>query len=70
MYVIHWPNNHWVKPMIPMQKLWSRMESLIDLGLTRGIGLSNFNTQLTCDMLTYARHLPVYNQVQINPYNA
>lgn len=61
MFVIHWPNNAWVKPMLPMSILWSRMESLIDLGLTKGIGLSNFNTQLTCDMLCYARHAPIYN---------
>lgn len=56
MFVIHWPNNHWVKPKISMQTLWERMECVVDKGMARGIGLSNFNTQLTCDMLTYARH--------------
>ena len=51
-----------------MHLLWSRIESLVDLGLARGIGLSNFNTQLTADMLTYARHPPIYNQIGSNPY--
>jgi hypothetical protein len=69
MYVIHWPNNHFSKPQVPMHMLWQDMERLIDLGLTHSIGLSNFNTQLTADLLTYARHKPVYNQVQMNPYN-
>lgn len=69
MYVIHWPNNFFVSPRVPMHKLWERMESLVDLGLAGGIGFSNFNIQLTADVLTYARHMPMYNQLQLNPYN-
>ena len=69
MYVIHWPNNFFVSPKLPMHKLWERMESLVDLGLASGIGFSNFNIQLTADVLTYARHMPLYNQLQLNPYN-
>lgn len=53
-----------------MHKLWDRLESLVDLGLTKGIGFSNANTQLTCDVMTYARHMPIYNQVQLNPYHS
>lgn len=45
------------------------MESLVDLGLTSGIGFSNFNIQLAADVMTYARHMPLYNQLQLNPYN-
>jgi len=69
MYVIHWPNNFFSNPQVPMHMLWQDMERLVDQGLTQSIGLSNFNIQLTADLLTYARHKPVYNQVQINPYN-
>jgi alcohol dehydrogenase (NADP+) len=63
MYVIHWPNNNFSNPTVPMHMLWQDMERLVDLGLTNSIGLSNFNTQLTADIFTYARHKPVYNQV-------
>ena len=63
MFVIHWPNNFFAKPPVSMQELWTSLESLVDLGLTHSIGLSNFNVQLTADILTYARHKPVYNQV-------
>ena len=69
MYVIHWPNNFFVSPKIPMHLLWQRIESLVDLGLTGGIGFSNFNIQLSADVMTYARHMPLYNQLQLNPYN-
>lgn len=69
MYVIHWPNNFFVTPKIPMHTLWQRMESLVDLGLTSGIGFSNFNIQLAADVMTYARHMPLYNQLQLNPFN-
>jgi len=41
--------------------LWSNLEKLVDTGIIRGLGLSNFNVQLTADLLTYARHKPVCN---------
>lgn len=62
IYYIHWPNNFFnSSQQIPMHVLWNRMEGLVDKGLCKGIGLSNFNTQLTADILTYARHMPLVN---------
>jgi diketogulonate reductase-like aldo/keto reductase len=43
------------------------MENLVDKGLAKSIGLSNFNMQLISDMLTYARIRPFCNQMQIYP---
>ena len=43
------------------------MEALVDKGLVKSIGISNFNVQLTWDMLTYARIPPVVNQVELHP---
>ena len=37
------------------------MESLVEKGLTQSIGVSNFNTQMLMDMLTYCRIKPVVN---------
>ena len=39
------------------------------MGLTKSIGVSNFNVQLIADILTYAKHRPVLNQTEIHPLN-
>ena len=69
-YLIHWPNSFFEveeKNRVPMHKLWPSLERLVDLGLTKSIGLSNFNLQLTSDLLTYARIKPVVNQIELHP---
>ena len=43
---------------------WVAMESLVDKGLVKAIGLSNFNARQTDDIISMARHTPVVNQVQ------
>lgn len=42
---------------------WAAMEGLVDKGLVRAIGLSNFNARQTADIITIAKHKPVVNQV-------
>ena len=54
--------------MLPMHKIWEQMERLVDLGLTKSIGVSNFNVQLLWDMLCYCRIKPVVNEVELHPY--
>ena len=62
VYLIHWPTAfyHSDKPK-PMHVLWKELEALVDAGLTKAIGISNFNLLITADLLTYARHKPVLN---------
>lgn len=67
MYYLHWPNNFFSEPKVPMHVLWARLEGLVDKGLCRGLAVSNFNTQLLADVMTYARHKPVANQICLNP---
>jgi D-xylose reductase len=42
----------------PMHECWAEMEKLVDAGLVRNIGISNFNVQITLDLLTYCKYKP------------
>ncbi|XP_065369810.1 aldo-keto reductase family 1 member B1-like [Calliphora vicina] len=46
---------------------WKAMEKLVDLGLVKGIGLSNFNAQQTERVLQNCRIRPLVNQVECHP---
>lgn len=52
----------------PMHECWAEMEKLVEDGLVRNIGVSNFNVQLLMDMLTYAKIKPCLLQVELHPY--
>ncbi|KAI7860165.1 xylose reductase [Circinella umbellata] len=52
----------------PMHECWGAMEKLVEAGLTKNIGVSNFNVQLLMDMLTYANIKPSLLQVELHPY--
>jgi len=53
---------------VPIRDTWAEMEKLVDAGLVRSIGISNFNVQSISDLLSYARIKPVVNQVELHPY--
>uniref|UniRef100_A0A1A9WEI6 NADP-dependent oxidoreductase domain-containing protein n=1 Tax=Glossina brevipalpis TaxID=37001 RepID=A0A1A9WEI6_9MUSC len=46
---------------------WKAMENLVDLGLTKGIGVSNFNAKQIDRILQTCRIRPVVNQVECHP---
>jgi len=53
---------------VPVHKVWSEMEKLVDDGLTKSIGISNFPALMIHDLLTYARIKPAVHQLEVHPY--
>ncbi|XP_050080794.1 aldo-keto reductase family 1 member B1-like [Anopheles maculipalpis] len=83
LYLIHWPVGYKegseLFPMGPDGKTflfsdadyvdtWPEMEKLVDAGLVRNIGLSNFNAKQVQRVLDIARIAPVTNQIECHPY--
>lgn len=82
LYLMHWPMAFQRgKELMPRRKdgsvcysdthyrdTWKAMESLVDKGLVKAIGLSNFNARQIDDIISVARHKPVVNQVECHPY--
>ncbi|KAJ1920661.1 hypothetical protein H4219_001220 [Mycoemilia scoparia] len=79
LYLIHWPFAQ--KPGTGHEKVteevldnvqimdsWKEMEKLVDDGLVKSIGVSNFTIQILEKMLPQCRIKPVVNQVELHPY--
>eukprot|EP01117_Protostelium_nocturnum_P006809 TRINITY_DN2445_c1_g2_i1.p1 TRINITY_DN2445_c1_g2~~TRINITY_DN2445_c1_g2_i1.p1 ORF type:complete len:325 (+),score=129.00 TRINITY_DN2445_c1_g2_i1:389-1363(+) len=52
----------------PIRETWEAMEQLVDEGLVKNIGISNFQGVLILDLLRYARIRPAVLQVELHPY--
>lgn len=55
---------------VPIRDTWQAMEELVDAGLVRSIGISNFGTSLIRDLLSQCRIRPSVLQVELHPYLA
>jgi D-xylose reductase len=53
---------------VSTQETWQALEELVDEGVCRSIGVSNFSTQLLYDVLSYARHPISSLQIETHPY--
>ncbi|KAJ8940456.1 hypothetical protein NQ318_007157, partial [Aromia moschata] len=80
LYLVHWPFGFKeTSGLLPIDEgeaafsdvdyleTWQGMEECVDLGLTKSIGLSNFNAAQTDRVLSACRIKPVCNQVEANP---
>ncbi len=85
LYLIHWPMGYKESgdTLFPTNEkgevlfsdvdfldTWKAMENLVDAGLTKSIGLSNFNARQVDQVCAAARIQPVTNQVECHPYLA
>lgn len=68
LYYIHWPLGYFTEgARTPVHVLWPQMEALVEKGLVKSIGVSNFNTQMLLDLLCYCKIKPAVNQIELNP---
>lgn len=52
---------------VPIRETWQALEELVDCGLTRHIGISNFGCSLIRDLLSDCRIRPSVLQIELHP---
>ncbi|TAL51911.1 MAG: aldo/keto reductase [Nanoarchaeota archaeon] len=62
LYLMHYP----VKEV--RNRSWMAMEKLLDHGMTKSIGVSNFTIRHLKELIEKTKSVPSVNQVEFNPY--
>lgn len=81
LYLIHWPvatqkgvlfpesgQDFIALDDLPISETWGAMENLVDKGLCRHVGVSNFSVSKLKDLLKGSRLKPEMNQIELHPY--
>ncbi|XP_021916995.1 aldose reductase-like isoform X2 [Zootermopsis nevadensis] len=82
LYLVHWPfafqeggslmpkdeNDKFIPSDVDYLDTWKVMEECVKLGLTKSVGLSNFNSEQIQRVLDVATIKPVVNQIECHPY--
>ncbi|KAH8888378.1 alpha-keto ester reductase-like protein [Thozetella sp. PMI_491] len=66
LYLIHQP--FWADSPEALQDGWAQMEAIKDSGRAKSIGVSNYLQEHLEPVLATAKHKPVINQIEYNPY--
>ena len=73
LYLDHWPcgkdysgKNKFKHASV--RELWPKFESLIEKGMTKSIGVSNYNVQNILIILSFCKIKPAVNEVEFHPY--
>ncbi|BDD03457.1 aldo/keto reductase [Aureibacter tunicatorum] len=83
LYLMHWPvvfKNNLLDPEssndlltledVPLLETWLAMEKLVNKGLVKHIGVSNFNIPKLQNLIDHANIKPEMNQVEIHPFHS
>eukprot|EP00565_Helicotheca_tamesis_P006976 CAMPEP_0185730186 /NCGR_PEP_ID=MMETSP1171-20130828/8789_1 /TAXON_ID=374046 /ORGANISM="Helicotheca tamensis, Strain CCMP826" /LENGTH=317 /DNA_ID=CAMNT_0028399187 /DNA_START=88 /DNA_END=1041 /DNA_ORIENTATION=- len=57
-----------IDPSVTVKETWTAMEDLVEKGLVRNIGVSNFPVALLHELMAGGKIKPAVNQVEIHPY--
>lgn len=75
LFLMHWPvaQDKTSKELVslketPLEETWEQMESALDAGLVKSIGVSNFGLKTLREFLPKVRHIPSMNQVENHPF--
>jgi alcohol dehydrogenase (NADP+) len=81
LYLIHWPisfkqgvgfaenrEEFYTYSDVPLIQTWEAMEQCKEQGLTRHIGVSNFNTNKLSELIKSGRIVPEMNQIEMHPF--
>ena len=71
IYVDHWPSGKDYREdpkdrfeMVSIYDFWPKMEHLVDIGKVKYLGVSNYNVQCLCNLLSICRIKPIVNEVE------
>jgi diketogulonate reductase-like aldo/keto reductase len=62
LYLVHWPVE------VVRGETWAAFEDLLDEGLCRAIGVSNYTVRHLDELLEFAGVVPAVNQVEFSPF--
>uniref|UniRef100_A0A8C3XP42 alcohol dehydrogenase (NADP(+)) n=1 Tax=Chelydra serpentina TaxID=8475 RepID=A0A8C3XP42_CHESE len=68
LYLMHSPMGEALIPTSSPLSSWQAMEKLVDEGLVKSVGVSNFNISQLERLLSVCRIKPAANQVELHPY--
>ena len=57
-----------IKEIAPLHKTWPLMESFVEKGYTKYIGVSNFSVQSLLNLLSFCKIKPLVNEIEFHPY--
>ena len=73
LYLDQWPsciciNDPEKYKLIPVKDTWEQMERLVEMKLTKSIGVCNYDIQNLINILSICKIKPVVNEVEFHPY--
>lgn len=81
LYLIHWPvavkegvhfakekSDYYTFEELPLSETWNAMQEVHKVGMTKHIGVSNFNQEKLSEILRVEGQQPEMNQVEMHPF--